>query len=118
MNPERLIGDAKALALSLVSTYVPGAPRSDIPVGGEPAYAAMRLAAWSMHEGGFISEHDLHIAEKLALILSGGRRAGPSTTSEQYLMDLEREAFLSLCGEPKTQERIQFMLKNGKPLRN
>jgi len=118
MNPERLIFDAKALALSLVPSYSPGVPRNEIPVGGENAYALMKLGAWTAHQGHFISDYDLVIAEKLAHVLSGGRLSGQPTVSEQYLLDLEREAFLSLCGNPKTQERIQYMLKTGKPLRN
>ncbi|MGA2877683.1 MAG: 3-hydroxyacyl-CoA dehydrogenase NAD-binding domain-containing protein [Bryobacteraceae bacterium] len=118
MNPERLIFDAKALALSLVPNYAPGVPRSDIKVAGESAYALMKLGAWSAREGHFISDYDLIIAEKLAHVLSGGRLSGQQSVSEQYLLDLEREAFLSLCGNPKTQERMQYMLKTGKPLRN
>jgi 3-hydroxyacyl-CoA dehydrogenase len=118
MNPERLLCDAKTLALSLVSTHSPGVPHTGIKVSGEAGYAAMKLAAWSMKEAGFISGHDAVIGEKLAYILSGGRGAGEPEVSEQHLLDLEREAFLSLCGMPKTQERIQYMLKNGKPLRN
>jgi len=117
MNPERLIGDAKALALSLVPTYSPPAPAS-ISVQGESAYAMMKLGAWSARQGNYISDYDVIIAEKLAHVLSGGRLTGPQTVSEQYLLDLEREAFLSLCGNPKTQERMQYMLKTGKPLRN
>lgn len=118
MNPERLLHDAKELALSLAPTHAPGVPRADIKVSGDAGYAAMKLGAWSLLQGGFISEHDNVIAEKLAYILSGGRGAGDPVVSEQHLLDLEREAFLSLCGMPKTQERIQYMLKNGKPLRN
>jgi 3-hydroxyacyl-CoA dehydrogenase len=118
MNPERLIGDAKALALSLVPNYAPGAPPSDIQVGGQSAYATMKLAAWSARQGHFISDYDVVVAEKLAHVLSGGCLLGEQTVSEQYLLDLEREAFLSLCGNPKTQERMQYMLKTGKPLRN
>jgi 3-hydroxyacyl-CoA dehydrogenase len=118
MNPERLLFDAKQLALSLVSTHSPGAPRTDIKVGGDAAFAAMKIGAWMMRQGEFISDHDVLIAEKLANVLSGGRHLGDRTVSEQYLLDLEREAFLSLCGQPKTQERIQYMLKDGKPLRN
>ena len=118
MNSERLVGDAKTLALSLISTHAPGAPAVAIPVGGEGAYAAMKLAAWSMHEGGFLSDHDLLIAEKLAYVLSGARGREGSTVSEQRLLELEREAFLSLCGEAKTQARIEHTLKTGKPLRN
>jgi len=117
MNPERLIGDAKALALSLAPNYSPGAP-AGIPVQGESAYATMKLGAWSARQGNFISDYDVVIAEKLAHVLSGGRLTGAQTVSEQYLLDLEREAFLSLCGNPKTQERMQYMLKTGKPLRN
>jgi 3-hydroxyacyl-CoA dehydrogenase len=71
-----------------------------------------------LREGGYISEYDQSVGEKLAHVLSGGRITGGQTVSEQYLLDLEREAFLSLCGQRKTQERMQFMLKNGKPLRN
>ncbi len=118
MNPERLIGDAKDLALSLVQDYVPGTPRNDIRVGGENAYAMLKLGAWTMRQGGYISDYDVVVAEKLAGILSGGRLTGEQTVSEQHLLDLEREAFLGLCGNPKTQERMQYMLKTGKPLRN
>jgi 3-hydroxyacyl-CoA dehydrogenase len=118
MNQERLIADAKALALSLAPGYAPGTPRTDIPVGGESVYAAMKLYAWSMRQGNFISDHDVAIAEKIAGVLSGGRLSGEQLVSEQYLLDLEREAFLSLCGTRKTQERMQAMLQTGKPLRN
>jgi 3-hydroxyacyl-CoA dehydrogenase len=117
MNPERLIGDAKALALSLVPNYSPPAP-AGIPVSGESAYAMMKLGAWSARQGNFITDYEVIIAEKLAHILSGGRLSGAQNVSEQYLLDLEREAFLSLCGNTKTRERMQYMLKTGKPLRN
>jgi len=117
MNPERLIGDAKALALSLVPNYSHAAPAS-IAVQGESAYAMMKLGAWSARQGNFITDYEVIIAEKLAHILSGGRLSGAQTVTEQYLLDLEREAFLSLCGNPKTQERMQYMLKTGKALRN
>jgi 3-hydroxyacyl-CoA dehydrogenase len=118
MNPERLIGDAKALALSLVPGYAPGVPRTDIKVAGESGYALLKLGVWSARQGHFISDHDVAIAQKLGNVLTGGRLTGEQIVSEQYLLDLEREAFLSLCGMPKTQERIQYMLKTGKPLRN
>ncbi len=118
MNPERLVGDAKDLAKSLVKDYVPGVPRTDIKVAGENGMAMLKLGAWTARKGGFISEYDSLIAEKLAKILCGGALTGEQTVSEQYLLDLEREAFLSLCGNPKTQERMGFMLKTGKPLRN
>jgi 3-hydroxyacyl-CoA dehydrogenase len=118
MNPDLLIDDAKELALSLVKDYQPGAPRIDVKVGGESAFAMLKLGAWTMRQGGYISDYDVIVAEKLATVLSGGRLTGEQLVSEQYLLDLEREAFLSLCGNPKTQERMQFMLKTGKPLRN
>jgi 3-hydroxyacyl-CoA dehydrogenase len=118
MNPERLIADAKAVAAGLVPVYAPGIPRHDIKVGGESAYALMKAGVYLAREGGYISEHDALIGEKLAYVLSGGRLTGQPAVSEQYLLDLEREAFLSLCGQPKTQQRMQHMLKTGKPLRN
>jgi 3-hydroxyacyl-CoA dehydrogenase len=118
MNPNRLIGDAKDLALSLVRDYRPGIPRTDVKVGGESAFAMLKLGAWTMRQSGYISDYDVVVAEKLANVLSGGRLTGEPLVSEQYLLDLEREAFLSLCGYPKTQERMQYMLKTGKPLRN
>ena len=118
MNADRLIADAKALALSLVPAYSPGAPRTDITVTGEAGYALMQLGIYVAKEGKYISKHDGVIGEKLAYILSGGRLTGSPQVSEQYLLDLEREAFLSLCGYPETQQRMQHMLKTGKPLRN
>jgi 3-hydroxyacyl-CoA dehydrogenase len=118
MNPERLIGDAKSLALSLVNGYVPAAPRTDIRVGGEATYALLKVGVWSALQGHYISEYDALIGEKLAHVISGGRLTGEQTVSEQYLLDLEREAFLSLCGNAKTQERMAHTLKTGKPLRN
>jgi 3-hydroxyacyl-CoA dehydrogenase len=118
MNPERLLADAKNLALSLAANHAPGAPRQDIKVRGESAYALLKLGVWTAKKGGFISDYDAVIGEKLAFVLSGGRLTGEQTVSEQYLLDLEREAFLSLCGRVETQARIQHMLKTGKPLRN
>jgi 3-hydroxyacyl-CoA dehydrogenase len=118
MNPERLIHDARQLALSLASSYRPGKPRDDIKVGGDSAYAALRMGAWLMREAGQITEHEFTIAEKLARVLTGGNLTGEQLVSEQLLLDLEREAFLSLCGMPKTQERMKHMLDTGKPLRN
>lgn len=118
MNAERLIADAKALAVSMAPSYRPGSPRSDIKVTGDNGYAALKMGAWLMKQAGYISDHDVLIAEKLARVITGGNITGEHLVSEQYLLDLEREAFLSLCGLPKTQERMQFMLKTGKPLRN
>jgi 3-hydroxyacyl-CoA dehydrogenase len=118
MNSERLLGDAKAAALGLVPAYAPGAPRTDIRVAGQSGYAVLKTGIYLAREAGQISEYDAVIGEKLACVLCGGRLSGEQTVSEQYLLDLEREAFLSLCGQPKTQERMQHMLKTGKPLRN
>lgn len=119
MNRDRLIEDAKQTALAMVREgYVQPHPRTDIPVLGAPALSAIKLAVHMMVRGGFISEYDAHVARKLAYIITGGDLSHRTLVSEQYLLDLEREAFVSLCGEKKTQERIQHMLKTGKPLRN
>jgi len=118
MNGERLVADAKRLALSLAPGYVPVLPREDILVSGSGGLALMNLGAWMGRQGGFLSEHDELVGQKLAGVLSGGRLSGEHRVSEQYLLDLEREAFLSLCGHPKTLARIQHTLKTGKPLRN
>jgi 3-hydroxyacyl-CoA dehydrogenase len=119
MNGDRLIADAKQEVLNLdASGYVQPVPRTDIPVMGEAGQAAMKLALHMMKRGGFVSDHDELIGKKLANIMCGGTMNHTEYVSEQYLIDLEREAFLSLCGERKTQERIAAMLKTGKPLRN
>lgn len=119
MNRDRLIEDAKQTALALVREgYVAPHPRTDIPVMGEPALATIKLALHMMVRGGFVSEYDAQVAKKLAHIITGGNLSRKTLVSEQYLLDLEREAFVSLCGERKTQERIMHMLKTGKPLRN
>ena len=118
MNPERLIADAKAQALLVAQTYAPGVPRKDIKVGGDATYALLKVGLYLAREGNYITEYDTVVGEKLAYVLSGGRATGEQTLSEQNLLDLEREAFLSLCGQPKTQQRMQHMLKTGKPLRN
>ncbi len=117
MNQERLVADAKELAQSLAPGYVAPSPRADIPVSGNAGFALMKMGGWMAHQGGYITDYDLTIAEKLAHVLSGGRGA-ERTVSEQYLLDLEREAFLSLCGDPRTQARMRHILKTGKPLRN
>jgi 3-hydroxyacyl-CoA dehydrogenase len=119
MNGDRLIADAKQEVLALAETgYVPPVERTDILALGAQAQAAIKLALHMMRSGGFISDHDHLIGTKLAKIMSGGDLNHTSFVSERYLLDLEREAFLSLCGERKTQERIAGMLKTGKPLRN
>jgi 3-hydroxyacyl-CoA dehydrogenase len=119
MNGDRLIADAKQEVLNLAAAgYVQPVERNDIFVMGEQAQAAIKLALHMMRRGEFISDHDQLIGVKLAKIMSGGDLNHSTRVSEQYLLDLEREAFLSLCGERKTQERIAAMLKTGKPLRN
>jgi 3-hydroxyacyl-CoA dehydrogenase len=118
MNRERLTEDAKALALSRVPEYVRPQPRAAIRVGGRSLFAALKLGIHLAWRGGRISEHDALIGRKLAWILAGGDLPHAATVTEQQLLDLEREAFLSLCGERKTQERIAHTLKTGKPLRN
>jgi 3-hydroxyacyl-CoA dehydrogenase len=117
-NPDRLIADAKQVALGLARAgYRPGRPRTNIPVLGRPALTTFRMGIYNAAQGGFISEQDALIATKVATILCGGDRE-PGTATEQHFLDLEREAFMSLLGTRKTLERIQHMLKTGKPLRN
>ena len=122
MNRDRQVADAKALALELVrGGYRPAHPSPTTPsirVLGEQFMAGAKLAIHMMLRGAFISEYDAHVGRKLANILAGGPLSAPQLVSEQYLLDLEREAFVSLCGEKKTQERMAHTLKTGKPLRN
>jgi 3-hydroxyacyl-CoA dehydrogenase len=119
MNRERLLTDAKHRALDRVREgYQRPAPRNAIPVGGDAVLAPLKLGVHLAKKAGRISDHDALIGRKLATIMAGGNLPHPTTVTEQALLDLEREAFLSLCGERKTQERIQHTLKTGKPLRN
>jgi 3-hydroxyacyl-CoA dehydrogenase len=119
MNRERLLLDAKAQAAALAeSGYAPPQPRNQIPAPGLAALATLETGIYLMGEAGYASEHDQKVARWAAYILAGGRITAGTLVSEQYFLDLEREAFLSLCGERKTQERIAFTLKTGKPLRN
>jgi len=119
MNRERVLSNAKARALELVRAgYEPPVMRTDIPAPGENILAALKMGVHMMRQGEFITDHELKIATKIAEVLCGGNITPGTPVSEQYVLDLEREAFKSLCGEKKTQERIQFTLKTGKPLRN
>ena len=119
MNRERLLADAKARALERVREgYQPPVPRQAIPVGGEGVAAPLKLGVHLASRAARISDHDALIGRKLATIMAGGSLPHASTVTEQQLLDLEREAFLSLVAERKTQERIQHTLKTGKPLRN
>jgi 3-hydroxyacyl-CoA dehydrogenase len=118
MHRERLVADAKVAALEMARSYQPATPRHYHRVAGEPGRAALEMSIYLGERGAYISAYDAVIARKLAHVLCGGPLAGEAGVTEQYLLDLEREAFLSLCGEKRTQERIQHMLKTGKPLRN
>ena len=118
-NRERLMADAKARALARIREgYQRPQPRTAIPVGGDGTLATLKLGIHLAWRAGRISDHDALIGRKLAAILVGGTLPHPTFVSEQYVLDLEREAFLSLCGERKTLERIQHTLKTGKTLRN
>jgi 3-hydroxyacyl-CoA dehydrogenase len=120
MNRDRQIAMAKQAALDAVKLgYRPGKAREDVPVLGRLAFTAIRHALHLMRRAEYISDHDVVVGTQLARILSGGGEfTSPERVSEQFLLDLEREAFVSLCGEKKTVERIQHILKTGKPLRN
>jgi len=118
VNPDHQLYDAKQKVLSLARNNYQAPAREKIPVVGDAGYAAMLLGAKSLQYGGYASEHDLKIAEKLAYVLSGGRIKEGTLIDEQVMLDIEREAFLSLIGEPLTQARMQHMLVKGKPLRN
>lgn len=119
LNRKRLLADAKEKAIQLAEAgYTQPSERHDIKVQGKSALAMFGAGVAGMEYGSYISEHDAKIGNKLAWIMAGGDLSAPTKVSEQYLLDLEREAFLSLCGEPKTLERIQSILFKGKPLRN
>src|SRR5215813_1811147 len=119
MNRERVLSDAKERALELARAgYQAPTPRNDIPAPGENVLATLKLGIHLMRQAEFISDHDVKVGTKVAEVICGGNVSPGTPVSEQYLLDLEREAFKSLCGEKKTQERIQYTLKTGKPLRN
>ncbi|MBM7586173.1 3-hydroxyacyl-CoA dehydrogenase [Bacillus pakistanensis] len=118
VNGDHLIYDAKQVVLSLSERGYQAPLRKKVPVVGETGYATLLLGAQSMYQSGFISDHDLMIAKKLAYVIAGGKVPYGTEVDEQYLLDLEREAFLSLIAQPKSQQRMQHMLLKGKPLRN
>jgi 3-hydroxyacyl-CoA dehydrogenase len=118
MNRGHLLAEAKKEVLHLVASgYHPPAPEK-IYAAGRDMLGALQVGAWSFEAGGYISEYDLQIAQKLAYVMSGGGLTKPAWVSEQYILDLEREAILSLCGEEKTQARMWSLLNTGKPLLN
>jgi 3-hydroxyacyl-CoA dehydrogenase len=118
MNRDRQVADAKQLALALVREGYHPPASAEIRVLGEQFLSGVKLAIHMLVRGGFASEYDAVVGRKLAYVLSGGGITAPQTVPEQYILDLEREAFVSLCGERKTQERMAHTLKTGKPLRN
>ena len=119
MNRDSMIYSAKQVALQLAEQgYQPPLKRDDIRVLGRGGIAEFQVRMNIWRHGNFISEYDEFLANKLACVLCGGNVADNSRVTEQYLLDLEREVFLSLLGEPKTQERIEHTLRTGKPLRN
>jgi 3-hydroxyacyl-CoA dehydrogenase len=119
MNRERVLSDAKTRALELArSAYEPPIPRADIPAPGESLLAALKMGVHLMRQGDFITDYEVKLGGKIAEVLCGGNVTPGTPVSEQYILDLEREGFKSLCGEKKTQERIQYTLKTGKTLRN
>jgi 3-hydroxyacyl-CoA dehydrogenase len=119
MNSEHLLAEAKAEVLHLAASgYTPPITTGNVYAAGRDVLASTRIEVYSLQAGGFASAHDAKIANKLAYILCGGDLSAPQWMDEQYFLDLEREALVSLAGEPKTQERIWYMLQNGKPLRN
>jgi len=119
MNADRLLADAKQEVIALSAAgYVRPAERTDVRALGNAALSTLKLGIHQMLRGGYISDYDAVIGEKLARVMTGGDLNHETRVSEQYLLDLEREAFLSLCGRRQTQERIAHMLKTGKPLRN
>ncbi|TLS38778.1 3-hydroxyacyl-CoA dehydrogenase/enoyl-CoA hydratase family protein [Pseudalkalibacillus caeni] len=118
VNADHLLYDAKQRAIFLADQGYQPPGRKKIPVAGEAGYAAMVMGAETMKWSGYLSDHDLKIAKKLANVIAGGKVPEGTLVDEQYLLDLEREAFLSLVAEPKTQQRMQHMLLKGKPLRN
>jgi 3-hydroxyacyl-CoA dehydrogenase len=118
VNTQRNIGEAKKKVLELADNYTQPIIREDVHVLGQTGLAACYIAANELQLGRYASEHDIKIAKKVAYVLCGGDLSAGQKVSEQYLLDIEREAFLSLAGEQKTMERIQHMLQTNKPLRN
>lgn len=118
VNPDHQLYDAKQAVLSLAEAGYKPPVREKVPVVGEPGYATLLLAAQNLLQSGFISEHDLYIAKKLAYVIAGGNVPYGTFVDEQYLLNIEREAFISLIQHPKSQARMQHMLMKGKPLRN
>jgi len=118
MDLDRRIHDAKLKAIALAANYRPGRPADGLKAPGRGVAASMKAQLWNLEQGGFISGYDRYLASGIAEVITGGDVPAGTLISEQYLLDLERETFLKFCGQKKTAERIQHMLKKGKPLRN
>jgi 3-hydroxyacyl-CoA dehydrogenase len=120
MSRDHQLAEAKRLVLELAGAgYAPPARAAKgCYAAGRDALAALRAGLYIMQQGGYMSEYDLHVSRKVAWVLCGGGISSAQWVDEQHFLDLEREAFLSLCGEPQTRERIAHMLSTGKPLRN
>ncbi|BCA79080.1 3-hydroxyacyl-CoA dehydrogenase/enoyl-CoA hydratase family protein [Desulfuromonas sp. AOP6] len=118
MNADRLIADAKQKVLALARNYRPGRPEEGVKAAGRSVGASIRSQLWNLQQGGFVTPYEAEMGGVIAGIITGGDVPAGTPISEQYLLDLEREGFLKLCGNKKTAERIQHMLKKGKPLRN
>ena len=116
MNRDRVLSDAKSRVLELAPDYTPPVPRTIRALGSE-GLGNLRYGIWGMRQSGYITDHELAIGNKIAHVLCGGD-GPPRPVTEQDILDLEREAFLSLLGTSETRARIAYMLKNGKPLRN
>lgn len=118
LNKDGIIENAKARVLEIAEYGFKSTPDELVTVSGKAGYAYLMYFLDAMEKGRFVSEHDALLARKIAFVLTGGNVLAGATVTEQYLLDLEKEAFISLCGEEKTLQRIEYMLKNGKPLRN
>jgi 3-hydroxyacyl-CoA dehydrogenase len=118
MNIKRRINDAKLKAIALAINYLPGRQMTELKAPGRSIAATIKAQLWNMRMGGYISEYDEFLGCTIADVISGGDVPGGTLISEEYLLDLELEAFLGLCGQKKTQERIHHMLRTGKSLRN
>jgi 3-hydroxyacyl-CoA dehydrogenase len=118
MNSDHLLAEAKREVLTMGEGYRPPITTGNVYAAGRDVFASVRIEVYSLQQAGYISDYDAHIANKLGYVLCGGDLSAPAWMDEQYFLDLEREAILSLLGEPKTQARIWHMLQSGKPLRN
>jgi 3-hydroxyacyl-CoA dehydrogenase len=118
MDIDKRIYDAKQKALALAVNYRPGRPLTGLKAPGRSVAASIKTQLWNLEQGGFISAHDRYLASGIADVITGGDVPAGTLISEEYLLDLEREMFVRFCGQKKTAERIQHMLKKGKALRN